>query len=479
MFTPLLPKVPRILIHARGQMTPEETEFWQSLRFALREKNFELMLIGHYFPHKHLDAPLLKVRDGLDKVIRTSLGKGWGSWLPLPNKLDEENLLERERFWRGEEIDALHKEKRRRALYFFKSFYTLALKTSKPCLTVIWNGHHPQEMILDSLCKQCGCPVLYIERGPFQNTIQFDSDGILGGTKIANQKKWSWAGIDNKDYWISLLGKIKNDYQKKKSTWWSQPLSIGGEKLRRNLKIPENAKVLLFAGQIDEDSQNLLYSPLFKDNLSAFKWLCEQLSEKQNVFILGKHHPKSKKSPEDYNEIIKNKGAGVWINNVSLEDCLAISDRVSAVNSTVLYEALLMDKPILMMGKSLLSNKGIAYEINNLNGSPKILDEWLEASDLEKRKKLWIDFGAYLLAKELFSMKPPESNDGMRDAAALSDYLISMSKSSDIDYSKLDIDIVFIDEQTAWGDVVRVVVKSEILYDKLSKKIKKLIQKFW
>jgi len=447
MHTPLLKDAPRILIHVRGLMNPYDTDFWQSLRYSLNKKNYELLLITYNMPKHPCDLPFLKCLSGLDgaSVMKVSFNEGWNSWLPFSKDLDEDELLERESFWRGKEYSVYHLERRRWGLYFYKNFYTTVLQAVKPVLTVIWNCQHPQEMIFERLARKCGCPVLFLERGPFFGTLHFDSEGILGGTSVANQIKQGWEIKENPEYWTKAFLKIKDDYQKKKRTWWNQPGTIGPEKLRKKLRIKPNSKVLLFAGQVDEDVQNLFYSPNFKDNLSAFKWLYDNLEDKENIFILGKHHPMSKKSPNIYNDIIKKNG--IWTDKASLEDCLALADRIAAVNSTVLYEALLMDKPILSMGKSLLFGKGIAYEINDLDKDKKIIDDWLEAKDFDLKKERFLNFGAYLFSSVFFSMDSSEKDFKLRGADELAQHLIENTvHQKNLNYNSILMDMTIFDK---------------------------------
>lgn len=466
MYTPLLNNASRILIHARGRMTPSETDYWRRLRFGLRDLGYELMIIAHNLSHEPMDVPLLKVRNGLDAVRHIPYGQGWSSWLINQGDLNEEHLLEWERQWRGVERDDEHRERRRLALYYYQNFYVAALKASRPSLSVIWHGHHPQEMILDDLCHKCGCPVAYIERGPFQGTIQLDREGVLGGSTIANQAHWRWPDACEAAHWRRVMVSLKNAYLESKATWYEQPHSEGGDKLRERLRIPHKAKVLLFAGQVDEDIQNLLYSPHFENNLSAFKWLCDILDGRDDIFILGKHHPKSNRPVEDYKTMASERG--LWISDASIEDCLALADRVAAVNSTVLYEALMQNKPVLLMGKGLLSRKGIAYEVEDLAMGEMVIHDWIAAKKAYERQECWLDFGAYLLSTVLYTMKPPEKVTGQQDATQLADKLVKLAKRKEsINYDQIPNDVeytAFIEAPGLWDDTLRRINKLEDKY---------------
>ena len=242
-----------------------------------------------------------------------------------------------------------------------------------------------------------------------QKTLFLDKEGIHADSSIARKGKEI---LDEKDkvYWEDVLKKTAQEYATNKETWWEQPESLDRGAFLDKLNIPKNSKIVLFAGQVDNDTQTFKYSPLFENNLNAFKWFCENVPKEENIFILGKHHPKSDTNPEEYRKIVKGKG--VWLDDAALSDCLAVSSRVVAVNSTVLFEGLLTGKPILSMGKSLLSGKDVSYEINSLDGAGEIIKKWLHDDANDDHKRHWEKYGALLLSKSLYSVYDYEKKEG-------------------------------------------------------------------
>ena len=182
----------------------------------------------------------------------------------------------------------------------------------------------------------------------------------------------------------------------------------------------------MFAGQKDRDSQNFFYSPHFDNNLEAFKWFCDTLSGRDDIFILGKHHPRSEQPVKEYRRVVN--GQGVWLDDASLDDCLALSERVAAVNSTVLFEALLVGKPALFLGQSFLADKNIAYEVKEPGKGSQVIGEWLAAKDFKDRYERWLDFGAFLLSKSLYSIHPAEKALGQNDSTTMAERLIKMAE---------------------------------------------------
>jgi hypothetical protein len=89
------------------------------------------------------------------------------------------------------------------------------------------------------------------------------------------------------------------------------------------------------------------------------------------------------------------------------------------VNSTVLFEALCVGKPVMSMGLGLLSGKRIAYHFE-----ADAMDDWLDAPDRESRHARWISFLAHLLERSLYSMKPEADSSPWRGAESFALHML-------------------------------------------------------
>jgi len=444
--TPLLDGAPRVLVHLRGVFAPEMADFWQRLRFALRTQHNELLLMSDMLPENPLDVPLLRYSENLDAMPAISHAQGWRPWLLERRPLDMSPYLERQRLWYG---PAKEETGRVDALHQLDHFYRAVLLTARPALIILWNGNLPGEMLLSDIARGAGCPVHFIERGSFPGTVHLDDTGILAASRIAREKEWTWPNPEQRAYWHGVLATLEKTYAGGKDTWWGQPDTIGPEKLRAKWHIPSDKKILFFAGQVDRDAQNLLFSPHFKNNLAAFQWFVEALEQHHDVFILGKHHPRSPVPSETFQKLLAHRG--VWLTDVSLADCLAVADRVAAVNSTVLYEGLMVNKPGLAMGNGIFSGKGFLYEVSSLENARETIHRWLTADNFDQCRQQWTDFGAHYLASALFSIRPPEHAAGIRDAEALATVLSqTLAQNTPPDYSQLSAPWPCIDEVALW-----------------------------
>ncbi len=433
--TPFISEAPVLLVQARGLMTPDEVDFWQRVRVALREQGNELVLITHHDPKAPMDVPYVRVPNSLDNLWQAgandcsaALSKCW------PGEKENAFLLQREMAWWGGNQDPTGRRRRRYALYIARAFYAQVLRQVKPGLTIIWNGTHAQEIILARLCEAIGTPVSYIERAFIPGMIQIDSSGILGGSSLAQQSAIEWQDADEQKRWRSAFDRVTSHTSTEGTTWWEQPGALGPDETRRRLKIPDGAMVLLFAGQVDADAQNLLFSPHFSGSLDAFRWFCEAVSGIENIFVLGKHHPKSADPVSAFQEVVGDQG--VWTDEVSIEDAIGVADRVVAVNSTVIYEALMRGVPALAMGLSLLSNKGIAYELADLRNGRRVIESWIRAEDFQQRLNRWRDFGAWALNSSFYAMTEVLAKAGAKGPDAIARE-VAGNLSASPDFSRL------------------------------------------
>ena len=449
--TPLGASLPRILIHARGKLDASEVSFWGRLRADLREQGYELFLITHNAPQVPADVPVLRVPNGCDRAPQIGWHHGWRSWLDessAPVSLDYEPLLERERWWWGDAADEEHGTARREALAFFDAFYRSALASVKPVLCVIWNGTHAQEMILEQRCREAGCPVAYIERAPFRDFVHLDPAGILGGSAAAKLTDWSWESEEGHAQGLEAMQRVTERYRESGGTWWQQPESVGGEQLRQKLGIRPEEKVALFAGQVDADAQNFFFPSHFENNLGAVRWLSEALAKYPDVYFLGKHHPMNCHAPDEFATAIAGRGS--WQTDISMSDALGLADRVAAVNSTVLYEGLLLDKPVLSMGESLLRGKNICYEASPGEDSEAAIKDWLESRGFDDRLDRWKDFGAWMLAHGFYTMRAAEDGAVGQGTAPFASALASLAaEPADVEHSPIEIPWFFL-EEPAW-----------------------------
>jgi hypothetical protein len=404
----------RVLFWVWPRFDAAEIRFWQALDRHLQRHGLTLVLasagacppelnVAHVTLSTSLDACWLTA-DAPPAIDACSLG------------LSPADLLAREAAWTGPSIAPAIDLARRRGIAAIAAERVRCLQALAPALTVIWNGQHVAELLLAAASRLGGTPVTYVERAPIADALFVDDAGLSAASRIAAAAPWP----SPPDEWRAIAAAVSRGLCDSGATWWEQPAArqVEPAALRALLDIPADALVVLFAGQVDEDTQQFLFSPRHASNLAAFEWLLEALSVEGDVYVLGKQHPKSRTPASCYRGRLAAAGVvGAWRDDVSLADALAVADRVAAVNSTVLYEALARQRPVLALGDSLLSGQGVAYE--TARDGRAAVPAWLGAEDMDQRLTRWQDAFGHLLSQSIYAFDASGARRGMHDAEAL------------------------------------------------------------
>jgi hypothetical protein len=221
----------------------------------------------------------------------------------------------------------------------------LQLAIERPRLLLLYNDRRRLGNLLRQLAVRYRLPFLVVERLPWPGWISVDPDGMLLDCSFLRLPPAPDTAA------LARVADFERLAGKNASTWWAQPRSSATE-LRQLL--PAGKKILLFVHQVDQDAQNFAYNPHFADNASALAWTLGQLPADGSVFILGKHHPKAPSPPALYQGILGRRG--LWTSEHAIEDCLAAADAIIAVNSSLLFEAILTGKPVASLGRTMLDH---------------------------------------------------------------------------------------------------------------------------
>lgn len=377
-----------ILIYVYNSPSDGGLIFWERLNAVLNKKGFKLYLLLLSNPNREVSFSYSLFTEKLDNVV---CPKGFNKKYKSTNF---QPFLDREETWYGKSD-----KDRLTAAKFQKYKYTKLLEELNPCLLVLGNGQHAGDLILNKEANILKIPVVYIERGSLPKSWHIDKFGITAGTGIA-KKSLNEICVSND---VSSYLKYKNYYLKSKFTWWQQPENHSNSNIRERFKIDANKKIILFANQLDNDTSNFLYSPFFKSNLEAFSWFCKSIKKAnlKDYFILVKKHPYYSSDDYLFKDVLQNNNVeGLWVNDISLDHCIAQSDLVCAVNSTLLFESLIYEKPVLQLGNSLLDNKGIVYQIKNITDINTVIN-WYNKIDFKIKLTHFNEFMTYMIEYEL------------------------------------------------------------------------------
>lgn len=413
------PRSATVLAHVWTSFTDDEVAAWLEIEAVLKRRGGRLLLSVPASATPPADFPISIVRfpTWLDLTPVAALSADSQEAGALGVDLDA--VVAAERCWDPRspaEADGLESRWRRAAINLAGFYHTLCA-TVRPAAALVWNGWHGAEIVLRGVLNQWRCPVWFAERGPFPGTLFVDRDGISADSSFVRRQlvvPRSARGSAAR----AIFRQISEAHDPAVHTWWTQPAPrFAREALRERLGVPAEALVVLFAAQVDEDTQAFRFSPLFRRNLDALKWLVGQLPRDGSVFLLGKHHPRSTRPPAEFAEVVGSIGR--WTTDLALADALSAADRVAAVNSSVLFEAALSGLPVLTLGRSLATGRECFHEVTALGSGPRVVRRWLLAQGDARMRRRFLDLGASLIAHRLFALHSRMRELGVPSAADL------------------------------------------------------------
>jgi hypothetical protein len=225
------------------------------------------------------------------------------------------------------------------------------LNEIKATHVVVWNGDFNdnergfQLPLINRLRNIPGLKMVFCEHGwlPQSSTFTIDNEGSNGSSSVSKSSQIPYTSNKN---------------------------AINSKRLEYNSPAYSGSYIYLPL-QINTDTQVALYSPYFKDMAEFIKHVTGLFPDKK---IIVKVHPKDSESNKQKYKRFCNKPNIVYVDDKNNISYIKGAERVIAINSTVVNEALLFNKPVMTYGINYFSNKGVTYEVSNI-------------SDLEYQKK--------------------------------------------------------------------------------------------
>lgn len=252
--------------------------------------------------------------------------------LKFPWKFDSYQKIKKERFKVGRDF---HGIKKILVLYKIKSIG-------------IWNGYTGYVAnILRLLSCEDAIPGFYMERSFFDGGLFVDVLGVNGESKIS--------GLEiNEIKELSLYkDRVETGFFEEKKNYDLTDPSVFNE---------ADYKVFLPL-QVQSDTNNILYSPYVKTTRRLILLAIEAVRKINDSFSLNgvlivREHPE---------EIDKNLNLPIdettfYYNEGDIKDLVLSSDLILTVNSTVGLEALKFNRPLVTLGRSIYSGKGLTLD---------------------------------------------------------------------------------------------------------------------
>jgi hypothetical protein len=249
------------------------------------------------------------------------------------------------------------------------------LNAFRPDVVLTWNGLLGIRAVAANRARRAGIPVLYCERGALAGSWCADASGVNAASSIALDPMPSGlrAALStplSEAERESISAELAAVARAGVSAWEQAGLRDLAE-WRGKLGISANCPVLFFPLQVDADTNMRFFSPHFGGSLQALEAVAEAVRKVPGWYLLVKPHPKGNYPPGRIEQIVGDRGRCVA--DINIHDALALASLVVTINSTVATEAAWANKPVLQLGRGILTNKRIVAEFDP--GSP--LDQQL------------------------------------------------------------------------------------------------------
>lgn len=273
----------------------------------------------------------------------------------------------------------------------------------KPAISFFWSGTLPQSVIFKNIFAEYFIPTYFAERGLLPESLMFDETG--NGT--LSKLKSVLINLNLNSYSLDSYSELKEYYLTNQIDKHEQSEFISPEFFisQKNL---EGKKIIAFIGQWDSaggvnknyDYQSFLNSPCFKNTQEAFEYLSSVVSSLPNVVLIFKPHP------FDSTNYIPSKEERIIVDKkVNIHTLLEAADTIAAMSTTVQYEALFYEKPVLLLANSFLNKLNIGYEIFCREDLEDVIQNAILEIGLEQKVENGKRFINFLANEYLISLK--------------------------------------------------------------------------
>ncbi|MBI4581847.1 MAG: hypothetical protein HY718_19275 [Planctomycetes bacterium] len=284
-----------------------------------------------------------------------------------------------------------------------------------PGAVLVWNGLLGVRGVVADRARRAGIPVWYCEKGPLPESWYADDRGVNAASSIAGPplpddlRSMLETPLPNEERAV-IEADIAATARAGASAWEQAGLR-GAAFWRMRLGLDAGRPVLFFPMQVDADTNMRFFSPHFSGSLTALQAVAKAAESLPDWFLLVKPHPKGSYPTGVMEALAGDRGR--CVPDINLHDALALSSAVVTINSTVAAEAAWNGKPVLQLGRGILSGKGIVAEFD----AARPLDEQLQAASAVwradgGRRERGLRFYEYL--KNQYLMRADEDDDVRR-----------------------------------------------------------------
>ncbi len=351
---------------------PEVRDFLRDLAQELQTRGVQLLVLATDDP-KDLGVPALQVPYFLSEFDSTFPHAGG-----LPAAHPPALYTEADSVWNNRSDGAPASE---RDVAACEAFYRSVAEILRPCAAFLWNTTLPHSRIARNVFALHGVPSYSFERGLLPGTFQIESlennafgdlftnfhlcSGLLDDLEALGDPQAHYDAI--REHYVTHLPSKYPSAQWRDRAALDAQYGTAGKQLIVVFGSAEGSSIAPAA------MPSIGYSsPLFHDTSSALQALCAPFANDPNVAILFQDHP-----------INASNGAAralpancIVTAREHIHALIAAANRVAVLGTTtVQYECLMHDVPVLSLSRNLIDRVGAAYSCVDA-GFDNALRDW-------------------------------------------------------------------------------------------------------
>lgn len=307
---------------------------------------------------------------------------------------------------------------------FFKTKYLIDM--FEPKITLNWHQWSSLQYMSTVYCKYLDISSFNVHEGALFDTLEIDKKGELAESWIFDDiKSFNNLKLEEDDIQKAeqLINKIKYKSLNRK------PQNKDGL-ISDLLKPLKDKKIIFFAGVNDSQTGMLptwykhsdKHSKVFIDSYDALNFL-KKLAYKNDWYILFKPHPNV---PLQSSDFICDRV--IYVKYANAIECIQESDITITLLSTLSYDVMIHNKPLVLLGNNLQSKSKSEYEVNSIYDVENTIEDALSKKNFDDKKNEFKSHVARLLKYYYFPYSEESTKYCHRDFNDMARYLIKNSK---------------------------------------------------
>ena len=299
--------------------------------------------------------------------------------------------------YKKEEQIIHQKAKLKREAERLLNFYCHFFQENTIDVLLFWNGFQLNSAVARIAAELLSIKCLYFEKSLIPYYLQIDTNGINydNSNKLLLSKNLNNGSLQPINYFINLIEKkqpvhnplskinklIKIKYLLKERKLddflsivmsnlksFTNKIRYGSLEVSDKPNIIQEKDFIFFPLQVNNDTQLVCYGNAFISNVKAIKEISGIINQLDPTCkILIKMHPDERDSRENYKiKKLVNELNNCFISYKSTTELIKKSKFTITINSSVGFEAILLQTPVVVLGNSLYSDSNFVFKINDL-----------------------------------------------------------------------------------------------------------------